>query len=206
MISPPTAALFDIGNVLVHLDFERALATLVPPDATDSTQRIESLLEKKDELESGDIPVPEFITWASERLGFTGSDAAFLEVWNSIFEPIHAMWAVASFLKSQRLKIVLFSNTNAMHAEWLLANHEIFAEFDGRVFSHEVGAIKPDPAIYRHAIAQHDLTPADTLYLDDLPENIDAGETLGFRCHQYAFAKHHHFVNWLDIQFGLRGH
>ncbi|NIP98754.1 MAG: HAD family phosphatase [Akkermansiaceae bacterium] len=203
MTTPPTAALFDIGNVLVHLDFENALSTLVPSGAEDPGTRIRSLLERKDEFESGALSDRDFIAWASERLGYTGSAENFRRTWNSIFEPIPAMWGVASFLKSQRLKIVLFSNTNSMHAEWLLANHHIFDEFDGRVFSHEVGAIKPDPAIYHYAIKAHGLNPADTLYLDDLPENIATGRELGFRCHQYSFSRHHEFVEWLDQQLGV---
>ncbi len=203
MSSLPTAALFDIGNVLVRIDFESALTRLVPPECRDPQERIFSLLEKKDELESGAIGDRDFVAWASQRLGFAGSSEEFLQVWNSIFEPIHAMWGVAAFLKSQRLKIILFSNINSMHARWLLENYDVFRDFDGRVFSHEVGAIKPDPAIYRHAIDRHALIPADTLYLDDLPQNIAAGRELGFRCHQYSFDKHHEFVDWLDRQFGV---
>ncbi|MEO1843157.1 MAG: hypothetical protein ABGZ37_02650, partial [Akkermansiaceae bacterium] len=118
MNSLPTAALFDIGNVLVHLDFESSLAKLVPPGVEDCKERIYSLLEKKDELEAGAIAENDFIAWASGQLGFTGTTEAFLEAWNSIFEPIHAMWGIAAFLKSQRLKIILFSNTNSMHARW----------------------------------------------------------------------------------------
>ena len=203
MNSLPTAALFDIGNVLVHLDFESSLARLVPPGVEDSKERIYSLLEKKDELEAGAIAENDFIAWASGQLGFTGTTEAFLEAWNSIFEPIHAMWGIAAFLRSQRLKIILFSNTNSMHARWLLENYDVFEDFDGRVFSHEVGTLKPDPAIYQHAVEEFGLTPADTLYLDDLPENIAKGEELGFRCHQYAFARHHEFIAWLDQQFGV---
>ena len=203
MNSLPTAALFDIGNVLVHLDFENSLVRLVPPGVEDCKERIYSLLEKKDELEAGAIAENDFIAWASGQLGFTGTSEAFLEAWNSIFEPIHAMWGIAAFLRSQRLKIILFSNTNSMHARWLLENYDVFEDFDGRVFSHEVGALKPDPAIYQHAVEEFGLTPADTLYLDDLPENIAKGEELGFRCHQYAFARHHEFIAWLDQQFGV---
>ena len=67
---PPTAALFDIGNVLVHLDFENALRKLVPPEVVDPVDRIRSLLDKKDDLEAGLIARDDFISWASGRLGF----------------------------------------------------------------------------------------------------------------------------------------
>lgn len=199
----PDAALFDIGNVLVHLDFEGPLAELLPAGVSDPDERLQTLLTRKDELESGRLGEDEFISWAADHLGFKGSREGFLDAWNAIFLPNHAMWVVASFLKSLGTRIILFSNTNPMHARWLLANYEIFEEFHGQVFSHEVGSIKPEPEIYHHATQEFELTPESTLYIDDLPENIAKGEELGFRCHQYAFAQHHEFVCWLDNQLGV---
>ena len=149
------------------------------------------------------MPPGEFIAFACKHLEFSGPADEFREAWNSIFRPIHTMWPIVSFLKSLRLKLILFSNTNCMHITWLLENYEVFGEFGGRVFSHEVGFNKPDPAIYHHAIAEFDLTPGETLYIDDLPENIATGRNLGLRCHQYVKERHHEFVAWLDQEFGL---
>ena len=203
MAAPPTAALFDIGNVLVEVDFARGLTPLVPPEAGDPHLKLRGLLEKCSELESGRMSPDEFIAMASEHLAFYGPAAEFRHAWNSIFHPIRAMWTVVSFLKSLRLKLILFSNTNCMHITWLLEHYEVFEEFEGRVFSHEVGFNKPDPAIYRHAITEFDLTPEETLYIDDLPENIATGQNLGLRCHQYSKERHHEFITWLDQEFGL---
>ena len=113
------------------------------------------------------------------------------------------MWPIVSFLKSLGIKLVLFSNTNSMHISWLLENYEVFEDFEGRVFSHEVGLRKPDPSIYRHAIEAFGLTPEETLYLDDLPENIATGHSMGLRCHQYARERHHQFIDWLDQELGM---
>ena len=202
---PPTAALFDIGNVLVEVDFARGLTPLVSPEAGPPHLRLRSLLEKCNELETGRVAPDEFIAMASECLAFTGPAEEFRDAWNSIFRPLRSMWSVVSFLRSLRLKLILFSNTNCMHIEWLLTNYEIFEEFGGRVFSHEVGFTKPDPAIYHHAITEFNLAPEETLYIDDLPENIATGRTLGLRCHQYSRERHHEFIAWLDQEFGLPG-
>ncbi|MEC8941139.1 MAG: HAD family phosphatase [Verrucomicrobiota bacterium] len=202
---PPTAALFDIGNVLVEVDFARGLTPLVPPEAGPPHLRLRSLLEKCNELETGRVTPDEFIAMASECLAFTGPAEEFRDAWNSIFRPLRSTWSVVSFLRSLRLKLILFSNTNCMHLEWLLTNYEIFEEFGGQVFSHEVGFTKPDPAIYHHAITEFNLTPEETLYIDDLPENIATGHTLGLRCHQYSLERHHEFIAWLDQEFGLPG-
>lgn len=199
----PDAALFDIGNVLVHLNFEGPLAELLPSGTSDPDGRLQTLLTRKDELESGRMHEDEFITWAAAHLGFEGSHERFLEAWNAIFLPNHAMWPVASFLRSLGTRIILFSNTNPMHARWLLDNYEVFEEFQDRVFSHEVGSIKPEPEIYEHAIREFNLKPENTLYIDDLPENIAKGKEFGFRSHQYAFERHHEFVQWFDDELGV---
>ena len=199
----PTAALFDIGNVLVDVDFSRGLLPLVPPDAGNPGTRLRALLDKINDLETGRITTSAFIATASEDLSFSGSEEEFRAAWNSIFQPLRVMWPVVSFLKSLGLKLVLFSNTNSMHITWLLENYEVFEEFEGKVFSHEVGLSKPDPTIYRHAIGTFDLTPEETLYIDDLPENIAAGHSMGLRCHQYAQEQHHEFIDWLDQEFGM---
>ncbi|NNC87365.1 MAG: HAD family phosphatase [Akkermansiaceae bacterium] len=191
------AALIDIGNVLLTVDFETPLQELVPPQAGDSEARLRSLLEKKDELESGRLADDAFVAWASDRLGFDGSPEAFRAAWNDIFDPIMPMWEVMHELKDKGLSLILFSNTNRIHADYFLPSYDIFRIFDHAVFSHEVGSIKPDPAIYRHAIETFGLTPAETLYIDDLPENIATGKELGFEAHQYDFRNHEEFLAWL---------
>jgi putative hydrolase of the HAD superfamily len=68
------------------------------------------------------------------------------------------------------------------------------------VLSYQVGAIKPEEAIYRHAIEHHGLRPEETRYIDDLPANIATGERLGFRCWQYELQDHASFEAWLARQ------
>ena len=203
MPSRPAAALFDIGNVLLGVDFVRGLLPLVPAEVDDPRKRLKSLLEKREDFESGRLNQDTFVKWASSRLGFVGPHEEFRHAWNSIFDPIREMWPILAFLRSLRVKLILFSNTNCMHAEWLLQHYPVFEQFEGSIFSHEVGSCKPDPAIYHHAMSRYGLTPRDTLYVDDLKENIETGENLGFRCHQYARSRHLEFVTWLKGQLGV---
>lgn len=54
--------------------------------------------------------------------------------------------------------------------------------FDLVVDSSEVGVRKPDPAIYRLALAgMGDIRPERALFFDDYPSNIEAAESLGIR-------------------------
>lgn len=196
-----THALIDIGNVLLAFDFAPALKRLVPgASPEEASRRVEGLLARKDDFESGRIPEDEFIAWSSGVLQFTGTPQEFRDAWNDIFTPVDPMWKVISDFKSSGLTLILFSNTNAIHAPSFMRSYAVFEHFDHAVFSHEVGAMKPDPQIYHHAIKTHALDPARTLYIDDLQENIAEGNRHGLRSFQYDYRNHEALVDWLAAQ------
>ena len=51
--------------------------------------------------------------------------------------------------------------------------------FDSVVDSSEVGVRKPDPAIYRIALEQVEVSAERAVFVDDFPGNIQAAEGLG---------------------------
>lgn len=192
------AALIDIGNVILLLDFETSLSRLVPEELADPAGRIQSLLEKKNELESGEIKDADFVAWASRKLQFTGTTTEFLAAWNDIFSLNTAMADTLRGLKARGVQLILLSNTNQMHVDhFTKAYPEVFDLFDGAVYSHLVGMNKPDPRIYEHAIREHNLEPAHTLYIDDLPENITTGLQLGLKAWRYNHEAHEALTRWI---------
>ena len=54
--------------------------------------------------------------------------------------------------------------------------------------------MKPDPKIFIHTIETLDLDPANTIYIDDKPENIAAGIAAGFTSIIYDPNKHEAFL------------
>jgi len=56
-----------------------------------------------------------------------------------------------------------------------------------KVYSAEiVGIKKSDPAIYRHVVSAENIAPHETLFIDDLPRNVQAAETIGLKTHRYT--------------------
>ena len=126
-----THALIDIGNVLLAFDFGPAMGKLAAVDSTSSVEeRVGRLLARKDDFESGRLGEDEFISWASDQLQFKGTPDEFREAWNSIFVPIDEMWTTIRELKAEGLTLILFSNTNSIHASSFSQEYEIFTEFD----------------------------------------------------------------------------
>ena len=59
------------------------------------------------------------------------------------------------------------------------ARFDFLEWFDGIVISGEVGLKKPDASIYRLLFERYGIEPGTTLFIDDVPENLEAAEGLG---------------------------
>ena len=190
--------LFDIGRVLLDFDFESSMARLFPAGISDPAARMDLLLERKDEFETGRIEVDDYITWALEMLGSTATHEEFRHAWQQIFTPNEPMWRCVRQLAADGHRLILFSNINGIHWPWITENYPEFSLFHDAVLSFKTGYIKPQPGIYHHAISHHTLVPAETLYIDDLPPNCATGRELGFRTWQYDLKNHAAFESWLS--------
>ena len=62
----------------------------------------------------------------------------------------------------------------------------IWRYFDAHVFSTDVGALKPDPAMYARILALLGARAEDCLFVDDLPRNLRGAEKAGMRAVQMA--------------------
>ena len=189
--------LYDIGRVLLDFDFESSLSRLLPADCPDPAARLTRLLDRKDDFEAGMIDPDEYIHWALGVLGSPATPAEFRHAWQRIFTPNDPMWHCVRKLSAAGHRLILFSNTNAIHCPWVFEAYPEFSLFDGAVLSFETGTIKPHPPIYQHAVDAHDLVPESTLYIDDLPQNIATGREFGFHCWQYDLSDHAAFERWL---------
>lgn len=85
--------------------------------------------------------------------------------------------------KSYRL--FLLSNTNEIHR---IKFHRSFKEdfgysfydlFEHSFYSHKMGMRKPNPQIYVQALKEANLDPEETLFIDDMEENIEAAKATG---------------------------
>ncbi len=189
--------LYDIGRVLLDFDFETSIASLLPPGTGDVRERIERMLARKDEFESGKLDVDTYTNWALEVLETNATPEQFHHAWRNIFTPNEPMWQRVRQLDAAGHRLILFSNINPIHVPWIYDEYPEFHLFHHAVMSFRTGFVKPDPDIYQHAVETHNLIPAETLYIDDLPENIATGIEFGFHCHQYHLNDHAAFEKWL---------
>lgn len=80
-------------------------------------------------------------------------------------------------LKSRGFKIYILSNLSKESYDYN-SKYEFFKYTDGGVYSYEVKKIKPDPEIYTELLKKYNLIPEETIFIDDVKENIDAANKL----------------------------
>lgn len=175
------ALLFDLGNVLVPVDFRRCRAALAevcahPPK---EVQRIlgGSGLPKK--YESGEISSAEFFETTCRLLDMRVTYEKFAEVWGEIFAPDPLVPESLLTSLRERHRMVLLSNTNDMHFTIAQRRYPLLRHFHEFVLSYQVGAMKPDARIYQLAIAAAGCAAQECFFVDDLPENVDAARHEG---------------------------
>ena len=197
--------LFDIGRVILDFEFDSRLLALFPAGCDDAPARIQTLMARKDDFEAGRISVDEFVDWALGVVGCGISREEFLHAWRWIFTPNPPMWESIQRLSDAGHRLLLFSNTSGIHCPWALEHYPVFSKFHGAILSFETGFVKPDPEIFHHAVRTHQLIPAQTAYIDDLPGNIATGLQFGFHCWLYDLANHAAYEDWLTTLPGYAG-
>ncbi len=172
--------IFDLGGVLVHLDWDRVCAPL-----TRLSER--SYEEVMKAIENGPIVVSsmlgrltprEFHEAICEDLHATIEYDPFIEIWNSLVGIDEEMAGyVAELAKTHTL--VLASNTDGIHFPHCLEHFGVLKSFDRYFLSHEMGLLKPDPAYFHHILYELWATAANCIFIDDRPENVRAARNLG---------------------------
>ena len=81
-------------------------------------------------------------------------------------------------LKEAGYRLIVLSNMSKEYIAYL-RKMDVYSAFDDEVISCEVGLIKPEKEIYSLLIERYNLDPAQTVFIDDRKENVDAAAALG---------------------------
>ena len=115
------------------------------------------------------------------------SDEQLRNAWNSILLdfPEYRLEFLEGLSRSEKYRLFLLSNTNALHLERVEekmgtdAYERFKASFEKCYFSHEVFMRKPDSDIFVQILNEQNLDPSETLFIDDTAEHIKTAAGLG---------------------------
>jgi putative hydrolase of the HAD superfamily len=177
------AIIFDLGKVLVDFDWSIAEEKIAarcsaPPEQFHHHLATSPLLWQ---YECGQVNRQEFFEAIRSAIGFLGTDAEFNSYFAAIFTEIAPMIALHAELRQRGYPTYIFSNTNDLAIELVRRDFPFFKNFDGYVFSFEVGSMKPDVKIYEALEMLIGKSGKELVYIDDRPENIETGKARGWR-------------------------
>jgi glucose-1-phosphatase len=182
------ALLFDLGKVLINFNFEIGVKAL-HECCSISRDEFEAILLDKvmvRRYESGQISTEEFHSHLCETATLNMTLSQFCDTWSSVFLPDPLVSEELLKNLKRRYPLILVSNTNEAHVEFIRERYRVFDHFDHLILSYEVGSLKPDSKIFEHAIAAAG-RPADSLFFtDDREENVVAARQLGLNAHQFV--------------------
>ncbi len=189
MIGKPTevpveALLFDLGGVLLRIDFGRVFArwgreaSCAPAELAARFAMDEAYAAH----ERGEIDFSAYCRHLRHELGIALDDAAMLEGWNDIFiGPVPWIDEVLAEASS-RWPLYGFSNTNAVHrTTWTARFGSLLSPIREIHCSHVLGMRKPDREAYCHVARLIGVAPSAILFFDDSPENVAGATAAGLR-------------------------
>jgi FMN phosphatase YigB (HAD superfamily) len=184
--------IFDLGGVLLNIDYNKTATAFQQLgfknfDELFSQFKANQLFE---DLETGKISDE---TFYQEVQKFATGDVKQQDIflaWNAMLLDFRI--SSLDFLVSikDKYRLFLLSNTNIIH---LTAFKEILRKETGKssldgyfiksYYSHEINLRKPYKDIYDFILKDGDMIAAETLFIDDSYNNIEAAKELGIQTH-----------------------
>jgi 2-haloacid dehalogenase len=178
---PPSIAVFDIGGVLIDWNPRYLYRKLLPDEAAVdhflSTVCTQSWNEKQDggrTFAEGCAVLKQTHPQQSELI-----DAWFPRYEEMLGGAIAGSVAILSELRAKELRLFALSNWSAETFPFALRRFEFLRWFQGVLLSGEVRLVKPDPRIYQLLFEKYGIDPAEAVYVDDHPRNVETARELG---------------------------
>ena len=185
------ALVFDLGGVLIDIDFGRAFAAWsgaagVPAAAIAARFSVD---EPYCAHERGEIDERGYFAHLRCELGIELPDDILRAGWNAIIgEPLPGIDAVVREL-AQRFPLYVFSNTNAAHvAHFTPRLRSLFAHFRRVLTSCDVGKRKPEPEAFARLATLIGAPPSGLVFYDDAQENVAGARRAGLQAHRVRSA------------------
>ena len=178
--------LFDIGGVLLNLDYGPAVERVLPlcdPALGLNSRSFFGLVERDPmlaEYERGRVSPEDFHRHFARVTGYRGGYAEFVETWYHVLSGNQPMIQFARELSARR-PVYLASNAGVIHHPRMFRDFPALGFRRGEVISCEIGAVKPERAFYERTLDRLGLRAAECLFLDDRPENVAGAEACGIR-------------------------
>ncbi|HHH1657431.1 TPA: glucose-1-phosphatase [Yersinia enterocolitica] len=175
--------IFDLGNVIVDIDFKRILGVwskLSSVPLATLSERF-TMGEVFQQHERGEISDEDFARQLSDEMGLSLSFEQFAEGWQAVFVALRPeVISIMQKLRAEGHRVVVLSNTNRLHCNyWPQHYPEVAAAADHMYLSQDLGMRKPEARIYQHVLSAENIPAEQAVFFDDVEANIVAARIEG---------------------------
>jgi 2-haloacid dehalogenase len=180
--SPITTIIFDLGNVLIKWNLRVLFQPFFSTDEEFNAFMEEvSFYEWNAQQDLGRSMKEAVELIKAQHPRYTQHFDYFYEHWyDSIQERIEENVRLATYLKRAGYPLYILSNYAIETFQGTWQYHPFLDIFDDIIISGEVGAIKPDPAIFHYTLQRIGRTAQECLFIDDSLPNVETARSLGF--------------------------
>lgn len=179
---------FDLGGVVFQWRPDAIIKSVFDDPGTQNSVRTH-IFEHSDwvELDRGTIALDHAVERGAARTGLPRRDIERLM--NAVprsLAPIEETIALIRTIRETNNKLFVLSNMSLASISYLEQKYRIWEMFNGIVISCRIRKVKPEIDIYEHLLATHGLEAAETVFIDDMSENLKAAATLGIETIQFV--------------------
>jgi putative hydrolase of the HAD superfamily len=179
--------IFDVGGVLLEWDPPSVIARLHPDPAIQARVR-RQMFEHDDwlEFDRGTYSESQAADHFAQRTGLDPAETlALIRATRESLKPIAGTIRILDDLAAAGVHLYLLSNMPVSTFEYLSKRDRLFDRFRHRVISGAILLVKPEPAIYKHLVAETGIVPAESVFIDDVLKNVLAARECGLHAIQF---------------------
>ena len=184
---------FDLGGVLINLDFDNCLNAFRKAGFRDIEKQACQFRGKCffSQFELGEISPEEFRKAIRKEVSEALSDHEIDDMWNLMLLDIPREKLDLLLKLREHYMVYLLSNTNRIH--WDYACEQMFCYrgfrvndfFEDIFLSFEMHKAKPEKDIYEQMMKEANILPEETFFIDDSAINCQAAISLGIQSYHY---------------------
>ena len=174
---------FDLGGVVFDWRPDKIIHSVFTDAETQQRVKTE-IFEHEDwvELDRGTISFEQAVVRGMSRTDL--SRERMEELLNAVplsLTPIQGTIDLIRSIQDSKNRFFVLSNMHTASIAYLDKHHQIWDLFEGVVISSRIQLVKPEIAIYEYLLREHKMKPSETVFIDDMSENLVAAASTGIQ-------------------------
>ncbi len=202
LIAAPQAIVFDFGGVMTFVPpgdpFRKAVATYIRSVFNITQAEFEKANKGKRMASEEEF----WIAYAKQNGIKLPTDFAenLRAVMKEALTINHEMYRLVEQLRAQRIPVAMLSNIDP-HLAGIIRSFGLYEPFNPCLLSFEMGVDKPHLRAFEMLIKKLGMPPAEIVFIDDNPENIEAAKKTGIDA--VLFESHAQICGELESRYSL---